>query len=404
MGDEGITVRQDLKQIISQKSANSIANSYRDQKENLVQEQNKLSQAKINLENAIATQNKAEIVNTLVQVAESLKEVNQEATNILEAEKESESKVADVVTMLGNMIKGGSDVETKEEIRDKVENAYNKVNDAITALVTLTAQDDMDQSEYDRLLTLYGDAEKEYNEALASLNKAQADQKTAETEKDRARAAADAIFNFISGEDTNPSTPTDPNTPTQPGTTDPTTPTQPGTTNPTNPSQPGNNDADNNGSSNTTPVRPVTPIRPIYGTLIDTITSPVIGNTGVSTPSGTGYTYTIGGQPVYTVGETTAPEEEAAEELVNVEDSAVPLAAVGENNKNKTTNTKNTRAVSDEKIPLDDMKTENNKASWWWILIIALLGATGTEMYIRHKEKTEQERKSKTGKQSYAKI
>ena len=50
------------------------------------------------------------------------------------------------------------------------------------------------------------------------------------------------------------------------------------------------------------------------------------------------------------------------------------------------------------------MKTENNEASWWWILVIALLGATGTEMYIRHKEKTEQERKSKTGKQSYAKI
>lgn len=407
--NQDVTIKRANGEIISQESINDIADSHETAKATLEENQTKLLQAETDLKNAIDARNKAEIVNTLVQVAESLKKVNYEAAEILAAENESESKVADVVTMLGNMIKGGSDVETKEEIRDKVEDAYNKVNDAITALATLTAQDDMDQTEYKRLLTLYEDAEKEYNRALASLNKAQTDQKTAETEKDRARAAADAIFSFISGEDTNPSTPTqpgttDPSTPTQPGTTDPTTPTQPGTTNPTNPSQPGNNDADNNGSSNTTPVRPVSPIRPIYGTLIDTITSPVIGNTGVSTPSGTGYTYTIGGQPAYTVGETTAPEEEAAEELVNVEDSAVPLAAVGENNKNKTTNTKNTRAVSDEKIPLDDMKTENNKASWWWILVIALLGATGTEMYIRHKEKTEQERKSKTGKQSYAKI
>lgn len=164
-----------------------------------------------------------------------------------------------------------------------------------------------------------------------------------------------------------------------------------------------------------TPIQPGT-LNPIYGTIIDSITSPIIGNTGVSTPSGTtgtgygytGYTYTVGGQPVYAVGETAAPEEEQAEEnLVSVEEAAVPLAEVGENNNRRTTNarnTTNTRKVSDEKIPLADVETENNKISWWWILVIALLGATGTELYIRHQKKEEEERKSRTDKQGYAKI
>ena len=90
-----------------------------------------------------------------------------------------------------------------------------------------------------------------------------------------------------------------------------------------------------------------------------------------------------------------------------MEEAAVPLAEVGENNNRRTTNarnTTNTRKVSDEKIPLADVETENNKISWWWILVIALLGATGTELYIRHQKKEEEERKSRTDKQGYAKI
>lgn len=195
------------------------------------------------------------------------------------------------------------------------------------------------------------------DQCIASRNRAQ-------TEKDRARAAANGVFRYIT----------------------------------------------ENNAGTVTPIQPGT-LNPIYGTIIDSITSPIIGNTGVSAPSGTtgtgytGYTYTIGGQPVYAVGETAADEEEpAGEELVSVEEAAVPLAEVGENNKSRTTNTNNTRKVSDEKIPLANVETENNKISWWWILVIALLGATGTELYIRHQKKEEQERKAKRGKQDLAEI
>ena len=269
-----------------------------------------------------------------------------------------------IISKLENLISKRPDLDQANANLADVNLAKEAVDQAIAEITYLSAQENLDQNAYYSLVNAYNAAKADYDEALKALEKCVAGRNRAETEKNRARDAADAIFRYISGEDN----------------------VQPTLPQPTQP-------------------QPVNPIQPVYGTLIDTVTTPIIANRGVPTGTGyTGYTYTIGGQPAYTVGETTAPEEEAAEELVNVEDSAVPLAAVGENNKNKTTNTKNTRAVSDEKIPLDDMKTENNKASWWWILVIALLGATGTEMYIRHKEKTEQERKSKTGKQSYAKI
>ncbi len=304
-------------------------------------------------------------IKALENVAKALEMVSANAGALVQAEekyqKDYEEKADNIIVKLDNLLSKGTDLRKANDKLEEVNKAKNAIDNAILSLTELTAQDNADQSAYKNLVNAYNTAKADYDEALEALEKCVAGRERAETEKNRARTAADAIFRYVSGEDN-------------------VQPTQP---------QP----------------QPVNPIQPVYGTLIDTVTTPIIANRGVPTGTGyTGYTYTIGGQPAYTVGETTAPGEETADELVNVEDSAVPLAAVGENNKNKTTNTKNTRAVSDEKIPLDDMKTENNKASWWWILVIALLGATGTEMYIRHKEKTEQERKSKTGKQSYAKI
>lgn len=336
--------------------------------------QQTLSRAENELNTAMKERDKTvrqlEIVVALEKVSEALNAAHTNAEALVKAEegyqKDYEEKADNIIVKLDNLLSKGIDLRKANDKLEEVNKAKNAIDNAILSLTELTAQDNADQSAYENLVNAYNAAKADYDEALKALEKCVAGRNRAETEKNRARDAADAIFRYISGEDN----------------------VQPTLPQPTQP-QP----------------QPINPIQPVYGTLIDTVTTPIIANRGVPTGTGyTGYTYTIGGQPAYTVGETTAPEEEAAEELVNVEDSAVPLAAVGENNKNKTTNTKNTRAVSDEKIPLDDMKTENNKASWWWILVIALLGATGTEMYIRHKEKTEQERKSKTGKQSYAKI
>lgn len=306
----------------------------------------------------------AAIVEALKGVAEALDKVCTNAAALVKAEedyqKDYREKSNNIIAKLDNLLSKGTDLKKANDKLAEVNRAKTEVDNAIRSLTELAAQENADQSAYKNLVDTYNSAKADYDEAVDALEECVASLNRAETEKDRARAAADSIFRYIVQDNT------------------------------------------------TTPVQPVTPIRPVYGTLIDTITSPIIGNTGVSTPSGTGYTgyaYTIGGQPVYAVGETAEPEGEAPEEnLVNVEDSAVPLAQVGETNKNKTNNTKTTRTVKDEKVPLADVETEKSKYSWLWILVIALLGATGTELYIRHKEKTEQEEKSKSNKQSYAKI
>lgn len=379
--EDGLEIQKGTKDFITEKEFNETAKKYDD-----------LLNAEIALSNAEARRNEAEqakdyaaVISAMIEMKDALREVQLKASELVTAEEGFEEKSNAVgnklVDLASKLLSGGKEIEEADDTLTKVQNAQAKVEEAINALIDLSAQKDVDISAYDSLVAAYDSAVAEHAEAVRALKESIAGLDSTERQKNRAKAAADAEFYYNSVENENPTTPT------QPGTNQPVTPTQPGTTNPTVPTQ------------------PVNPIQPVYGTLIDTVTTPIIANRGVPTGTGyTGYTYTIGGQPAYTVGETTAPEEETADELVNVEDSAIPLAAVGENNKNKTTNTKNTRAVSDEKIPLDDMKTENNKASWWWILVIALLGATGTEMYIRHKEKTEQERKSKTGKQSYAKI
>lgn len=365
------------------------------QKENLDLAQKKLENLTKSYTEAVQGQNKAEVVKVLVDMRDALTNVEEEAKNLVESEtayrtSNTDNKILDALSSaLTNLADGGEKLNSAKNTLEAVETAQNEVKDAIDRLTEFTVQEKADLEAYEDLQKAYEKASTDHAAAVEALKQCVSGLNRVQTQKDRARIAADAIFEYLSG-----------------GNEEPTTPSNPGTTEPTTPTQPGNNNGtDDNTPSNTTPVQPVAPIEPIYGTLIDSVTSSAMENAGGTSGTGyAGYTYTIGGQPAYTVGETTAPEEEAADELVNVEDSAVPLAAVGENSKSKTTSTKNTRAVSDEKIPLDDMKTENNKASWWWILVIALLGATGTEMYIRHKEKTEQERKSKTGKQSYAKI
>lgn len=310
----------------------------------------------------------AAVVDALEKVAAALSAVHEKADALVKAEENYQQEYTQnkdsISAKLSNFISKGTDLKEANANLEHVNEAKERVDETIAALTKLTAQEKVNQSEYNSLVNAYNTAKADYDAALEALDKCMASRDRAETEKDRARAAANGVFRYITENNT--------------GTV---TPIQPGTLN------------------------------PIYGTIIDSITSPIIGNTGVSAPSGTtgtgyaGYTYTIGGQPVYAVGETAADEEEpAGEELVSVEEAAVPLAEVGENNKSRTTNTNNTRKVSDEKIPLANVETENNKISWWWILVIALLGATGTELYIRHQKKEEQERKAKRGKQDLAEI
>ncbi len=350
--------------------------------------QSNLEALKKELTNASKAKDKAQITKILVDMNDALEAVQQEAEALVTAEKgfkekNNESKLMDTLsTKLNNLIEGGTKLDQAKSTLENVTDAQAELEAAIKKLGDLSAQEEWNQEAYDHLLAEYNRANTDHATAVEALQQCVSGLNRTKTQKDRARIAANAIFDFISDKNENPTNPTPPET------NQPTTPTPPETNQPT------------------TPAQPVNPIRPIYGTLIDNVTSPIISNPRV--PAGTGYVYTVGGQRTYTAPAGETPEGAAApENLVSVEEGAVPLAEVGKNNKDNTStinNKKTTRTVSDEKVPLADIETEDSRASWLWILLIALLGATGTELYIRHKEKTEQERKVKGNKKGYAKI
>jgi hypothetical protein len=43
--------------------------------------------------------------------------------------------------------------------------------------------------------------------------------------------------------------------------------------------------------------------------------------------------------------------------------------------------------INDAGSPLAAQPIDEEKISWWWLIIIAILGATGYELYKRHREK-----------------
>ena len=73
-----------------------------------------------------------------------------------------------------------------------------------------------------------------------------------------------------------------------------------------------------------------------------------------------------------------ADEEEGAG-LTTLEDEVTPLA--GPESKTKTVN------LEDFPTPLAGPVAEMGQMSWWWLLIIAVLGVTGEEMYRRYQKK-----------------
>lgn len=78
--------------------------------------------------------------------------------------------------------------------------------------------------------------------------------------------------------------------------------------------------------------------------------------------------------------------EEEEETLVSIGDEEVPLASGTEEAEGQSI-----VEIEDEEVPLVAMPTEAEKAnmSWWWLLIVALLGATGYKMYKDHQNKKE---------------
>ena len=70
--------------------------------------------------------------------------------------------------------------------------------------------------------------------------------------------------------------------------------------------------------------------------------------------------------------------------IVNIDDEETALAASVDD----VDDTANVVEIGDEETPLA-ASVDNETMSWWWLLLIALLGATGYEMYKKHQQKKE---------------
>jgi len=99
----------------------------------------------------------------------------------------------------------------------------------------------------------------------------------------------------------------------------------------------------------------------------------------------------------------------AAPAVVDIEDEATPLAGgIGDGNGNGNGDAEGGEgeaivagaeetaepaivAIEDEETPLAAGLEADAKMSWWWLLIIALLGATGYKMYKDHQKKKEEQ-------------
>lgn len=81
----------------------------------------------------------------------------------------------------------------------------------------------------------------------------------------------------------------------------------------------------------------------------------------------------------------------AAQDVVNIADDTTPLADTADTNAAEQTTGDQKQAsitITDEETPLVAIADEDQeKMSWWWLLIVAVLGATGYELYKKHQQK-----------------
>lgn len=74
-------------------------------------------------------------------------------------------------------------------------------------------------------------------------------------------------------------------------------------------------------------------------------------------------------------------------DLITIEDEETALAAsINEANDNNNSD-KALVSIEDEDTALEATPIGEERISWWWLIIIAILGATGYEMYKKHREK-----------------
>lgn len=135
----------------------------------------------------------------------------------------------------------------------------------------------------------------------------------------------------------------------------------------TPPAPTGGDGGETGGETEGTPLGTTT----VTGTLV---TTAAVQGTGVTA---TVATTTVGGGAVAQTGAGDGG-------IVNIDDEETALAASVDD----VDDTANVVEIGDEETPLA-ASVDNETMSWWWLLLIALLGATGYEMYRKHQQKKE---------------
>lgn len=134
---------------------------------------------------------------------------------------------------------------------------------------------------------------------------------------------------------------------------------------------------------------PVTPAPTTGTTESGTGTVEASGVTVATTPTVLADAPTVAaGVATFTPAAATATTTTTATaDTVDITDEEVPLGASEE--VEEEPQEEETVEINDEEVPLaaEVVEDEQNKMSWWWLLIVAILGATGYEMYRKHNQK-----------------
>ena len=408
MTDAANKAAEDLKKAQEEydKSRENLASA----KEDLDKANEAVLQKTTNRDNAQNTFNSAR---DDVQNKENLKKAKDEAVTNLK-------KVLEGLKNSSNSAVAG--VKNAKAIQIAVNKAYDKVEEAIQSLVNLSANT-VNEAQYEALLATYNNAVTKYEAALKAKGVYGENLEAVKKAVDRARAAAEAEFRYNSsseeddntqggttgGEETGGTTEggttgggtTDEGGTGETGAGDTTTgggTTEDGGTTGGGAGDEGGAATDTGagtdvgtgaGAADTTLVTTIADAEvPLAPTALTADGNAAMANAGATLTANRG---AAGNRISRAAGEDELAGE-GEEDLVVVEDEEVPLAAVDLETE-EAQDEGDLTEVADEEVPLAglDLEQEKNKMSWWWLLIVAICGVTGYEMYRRHKKNQEQE-------------
>lgn len=300
-----------------------------------------MSEAKASWEEAEKNKNLRQLL--FNSAIEMVKKVNGEVTSYEEKSSKLAADLLEAITLLEKSeeyVKLASEEKgAAENINNDVENALKMVKTAVEKLAYLSIQEDADTEAYNKLVEECKAAETNLENAMAARDLSQEGLEKVLKAVEEAREAAAKNFAYRTQE-----------TPTTPGGT-----TGGGTTGGGAGGTTGGG-AGGAGGGAADAGAPVPVAAPVVN--IPTAAVPLAGPT---------------------VADAGDAQENGAEGLTTLEDEVTPLAGPEEMASKVN--------MEDFPIPLAGPVAEMGQMSWWWLLIIAVLGVTGEEMYRRHQKK-----------------